>query len=225
MKIGINGLGRIGRLALRVALGGVTRNAADRNKSTRLEVVHLNDPNGCTETIAHLLEFDSIHGKWDAGMTVWGSTPTCRGFDHFNGFYSAASDYFTHNVGAGYDYHFDFGTDWSASGVYTTHHVTTAVQAWVRKQIEHSLHAKTFAYVAHEAVHGPLEVPLSYIEGPCEQLVPADHPSRRIYCGMVRAAVESLRNISESYKSLGIWDETLVILSADNVSSPQGKIC
>lgn len=68
MKIGINGLGRIGRLALRVALGGVIRNAADRNKSTRLEVVHLNDPNGCTETIAHLLEFDSIHGKWNTGI-------------------------------------------------------------------------------------------------------------------------------------------------------------
>eukprot|EP01052_Picozoa_sp_SAG31_P010541 SAG31_NODE_580_length_13940_cov_16.175349_3_plen_79_part_00 len=33
---------------------------------------------------------------------------------------------------------------------------------------------------------------------------------------MVRAADESLRNISESYKSLGIWQETLVILSADN---------
>jgi arylsulfatase A-like enzyme len=23
----------------------------------------------------------SAYGKWDAGMTVWGSTPTCRGFD------------------------------------------------------------------------------------------------------------------------------------------------
>ena len=28
----------------------------------------------------------SAYGKWDAGCTVWGSTPTCRGFDHFNGF-------------------------------------------------------------------------------------------------------------------------------------------
>ena len=40
----------------------------------------------------------SAYGKWDAGMTTWGSTPTCRGFDHFDGFYSAASDYFTHMV-------------------------------------------------------------------------------------------------------------------------------
>eukprot|EP01044_Picomonas_judraskeda_P000316 COSAG03_NODE_14_length_22296_cov_10.813128_6_plen_320_part_00 len=158
----------------------------------------------------------SAYGKWDCGMTVWGSTPTCRGFDHFSGFYSAASDYYTHSVGAGYDYHSDFETDLDARGVYTTHHVTTAVQAWITKQIGHSQEAKTFAYVAHEAVHGPLEVPYSYIEGPCEQLVPADHPSRRIYCGMVRAADESLRNISETYQKLGIWEQTITILSADN---------
>jgi len=158
------------------------------------------------------------HGaQWDAGCTVWGSTPTCRGFDHFNGFYSAASDYFTHNVGGNsLDYHFDFKNDLDAIGVYTTHRVTTAVQTWIAKQIQASASAKTFAYVAHEAVHGPLEVPVSYIEGPCEQLVPASHPSRRIYCGMVRAADESLKNISETYKQLGIWDQTLTIVSADN---------
>jgi hypothetical protein len=119
-------------------------------------------------------------------------------------------------VGTAYDYHFDFQTDLDARGVYTTHHVTTAVQNWISKQIGHSNAAKTFAYVAHEAVHGPLEVPYSYIEGPCEQLVPADHPSRRVYCGMVRAADESLRNISETYQQLGIWEQTVVILSADN---------
>jgi hypothetical protein len=111
-----------------------------------------------------------------------------QGFDHFNGFYSAASDYFTHNVGAGYDYHYDFKIDKSAAGVYTTHHVTTAVQAWIEAQIRHTATAKTFAYVAHEAVHGPLEVPFSYIEGPCQQQIPASHPSRQIYCGMVSHA-------------------------------------
>ena len=158
----------------------------------------------------------SAYGKWDAGCTVWGSTPTCRGFDHFSGFYSAASDYYTHQVGQGYDYHFDVGVDLSAKGDYTTHHVTKAVQAWITKQLQHSKQAKTFAYVAHQAVHGPLEVPVSYIEGPCEQLVPSNHPSRRIYCGMVRAADESLRNISQTYKALGIWEQTITIVSADN---------
>ena len=70
-------------------------------------------------------------GKWDAGMTTWGSTPTCRGFDHFRGFYSAASDYFTHSVGPGFDYHKDVEIDESDAGVYTTTAVTSAVQQWI----------------------------------------------------------------------------------------------
>ena len=74
----------------------------------------------------------SAYGKWDAGCTVWGSTPTCRGFDHFNGFYSAASDYYTHQVGAGFDYHLEThrrsAGDFAAYGDYTTHRVTSAVQ-------------------------------------------------------------------------------------------------
>lgn len=53
LKIGINGLGRIGRLALRLL--------SERQDIT---VVHLNDPGGPAETFAHLLEFDSVHGHW-----------------------------------------------------------------------------------------------------------------------------------------------------------------
>ena len=120
----------------------------------------------------------SAYGKWDAGMTTWGSTPTCRGFDHFRGFYSAASDYYNHGVGAGFDYHRDFEPDPSAMGQYTTELVTGAVQEWIQETMSQRPHAKTFAYVAHEAVHGPLEAPRRFIEGECQALVPADHPSR-----------------------------------------------
>ncbi|RUO63633.1 ArsJ-associated glyceraldehyde-3-phosphate dehydrogenase [Pseudidiomarina insulisalsae] len=52
-KIGINGLGRIGRLALRVA-----------SERDDIEVVRANDPGGTAETFAHLLNFDSVHGRW-----------------------------------------------------------------------------------------------------------------------------------------------------------------
>lgn len=91
----------------------------------------------------------------------------------FNGFYSAASDYFTHQVGPGYDYHNNFQVDPSVSGTYTTEAVTTAVSKWIRRVItpQTAATAKTFAYVAHEAVHGPLEVPMRFIKGECEQLV------------------------------------------------------
>jgi glyceraldehyde 3-phosphate dehydrogenase len=53
MRVGINGFGRMGRLALRAGWG-----ASD------LEFVHINEPRGGAPTAAHLLEFDSIHGRW-----------------------------------------------------------------------------------------------------------------------------------------------------------------
>jgi len=62
-RIGINGFGRIGRLAVR-ALG--TR--------PELELVHVNDPQSDATTSAHLLEFDTVHGRLDAGISADGDT-------------------------------------------------------------------------------------------------------------------------------------------------------
>ena len=53
LKVGINGFGRIGRLALRAAWGW-----------PELEFVRINDPAGDAATHAHLLNFDSVHGRW-----------------------------------------------------------------------------------------------------------------------------------------------------------------
>ena len=53
VKVGINGFGRIGRLALRAAWG-----------YPELEFVHVNEIKGGTHTAAHLLKYDSVHGRW-----------------------------------------------------------------------------------------------------------------------------------------------------------------
>ena len=52
-RIGINGFGRIGRLAFRAAWG-----------REDLSIVHINELKGGPQTAAYLLEFDSVHGKW-----------------------------------------------------------------------------------------------------------------------------------------------------------------
>lgn len=52
-RIGINGFGRMGRLALRAAW-----------EWPELEFVHINEIKGGTAAAAHLLKFDSVHGKW-----------------------------------------------------------------------------------------------------------------------------------------------------------------
>ena len=53
IKVGINGFGRIGRLCLRAAW-----------KWPEIEFIHINDPAGDAGTLAHLLNFDSVHGRW-----------------------------------------------------------------------------------------------------------------------------------------------------------------
>ena len=53
VRIGINGFGRIGRLALRAAWGW-----------PEFEFVHINEPAGDAESGAHLLKYDSVHGTW-----------------------------------------------------------------------------------------------------------------------------------------------------------------
>ncbi|MCW2992589.1 MAG: ArsJ-associated glyceraldehyde-3-phosphate dehydrogenase [Conexibacter sp.] len=71
-RVAINGFGRMGRLALRAAWG-----------SPDLEVVHVNEIAGGPQTAAHLLTFDSVHGRWahdvgasDDALTVDGKAIT-----------------------------------------------------------------------------------------------------------------------------------------------------
>jgi glyceraldehyde 3-phosphate dehydrogenase len=53
-RVGINGFGRMGRLALRAGWG-----------RPELEFAHINEVAGGPETAAHLLTFDSVHGRWN----------------------------------------------------------------------------------------------------------------------------------------------------------------
>jgi glyceraldehyde 3-phosphate dehydrogenase len=72
MRVGINGMGRIGRLALRAAFGAAERPADDPRAGNRLEVVHLNELKGGAAATAHLLEFDSVQGRWRGGIEAAG---------------------------------------------------------------------------------------------------------------------------------------------------------
>lgn len=59
MKIGINGFGRIGRLVFRALWG-----------RPGIQLVHVNDMAGTAATSAHLLEFDSVHGRWQQQLSA-----------------------------------------------------------------------------------------------------------------------------------------------------------
>ena len=68
IRVGINGFGRMGRLTLRAAWD-----------NPELQFVQINDPAGDAATLAHLLEFDSIHGRWDRGITADGEALVIEG--------------------------------------------------------------------------------------------------------------------------------------------------
>jgi len=54
IKVAINGFGRMGRLAFRAAWDW-----------PEFEIVHINEKAGDAATAAHLLNFDSVHGRWE----------------------------------------------------------------------------------------------------------------------------------------------------------------
>ena len=62
ITVGIDGFGRMGRLALRAAWGWKD-----------IEFVQINDPAGDAQTLAPLLSFDSVHGRWQHEAAAEGS--------------------------------------------------------------------------------------------------------------------------------------------------------
>jgi glyceraldehyde 3-phosphate dehydrogenase len=67
-------MGRIGRLALRAAMGAAERQADDPRASNRLEVIHLNELKGGALSTAHLVQFDSVQGRWRADIAAEGES-------------------------------------------------------------------------------------------------------------------------------------------------------
>ncbi|CAN5440984.1 ArsJ-associated glyceraldehyde-3-phosphate dehydrogenase [soil metagenome] len=57
IRIGINGFGRMGRLGFRAAWG-----------QPEIDIVHVNEIKGDSAAAAHLLEYDTVHGRWGHAM-------------------------------------------------------------------------------------------------------------------------------------------------------------
>lgn len=68
IKVGINGFGRMGRLTLRAAW-----------EMDDMEIVQINDPAADAATYAHLLNFDSVHGRWTREASADGKAMSIAG--------------------------------------------------------------------------------------------------------------------------------------------------
>lgn len=59
-KVGLSGTGRIGRMVIRKIL-------SDADSQLKLEAINSTSP---VETVAHLLKYDTVHGTWNADISV-----------------------------------------------------------------------------------------------------------------------------------------------------------
>ena len=67
-RVGINGFGRMGRLVVRAL-----------RQHPELELVHINERAGDATTAAHLLEFDTVHGRYEGTVAVGAHALTIDG--------------------------------------------------------------------------------------------------------------------------------------------------
>lgn len=70
MKVGINGFGRMGRLGFRAGFD-----------HPEYEITQINEAFGTAETAAHLLEFDTVHGRWQRDIGYSDNRITVEGKD------------------------------------------------------------------------------------------------------------------------------------------------
>ena len=71
IRVGINGFGRMGKLALQAGWD-----------NEDLEFVHINEIKGDTACHTHLLQFDSVHGRWGEDKTLSSTKSQIKIDDH-----------------------------------------------------------------------------------------------------------------------------------------------
>lgn len=147
-------------------------------------------------------------GKWHLGFCKWECTPTYRGFDTFFGFYNGQDDYYTLSVAGGKDFR-DNRTPVNATGEYSTFLYARRAESIIK---EHDASKPMYMYLPFQSVHEPLQVPQKY----SDMYSKVHIESRRTYLGMVTAMDEAIGNITKALKTKGMFNDTLIIFTADN---------
>merc|ERR1711963_1371507 len=78
-----------------------------------------------------------------------------------------------------------------------------------------------FLQYASKVAHYPMQAPPEYQE----RFKHIEDDNRRVYAAMVNFLDDQLANITDTMKELGMWENTLMVLSSDNggyVKSPLG---
>ena len=162
-----------------------------------------------------------IIGKWHQGYPQNSDDyhPQNHGFDEFIGYHSGNIDFVSH-VGDHHRHDWWHGRNETNEDGYTTHLINQYSTDFLRR---HAKSDRPFClYIAHEAVHNPVQVPGDPIRRTVKQWNRwkwQDHtPEERVekYRGMTMPLDAGVGEVRKTLVDLGIADNTFVIFFSDN---------
>ena len=156
----------------------------------------------------------AVSGKWHLGEFQPAYLPTKRGFDHQYGLWFGAIDYFTHKRDGKPDWHRNDKP--CGDEGYSTHLIAKEAGRLIR---ERDPAKPLFLYLPFNAVHGPLQVPESYL-APYGNLT----GNRKTYAGMLAAMDEAIGQVVAALEEQHLLDNTLILFSSDNGGPSPGTV-
>ena len=152
-------------------------------------------------------------GKWHEGFFQKKFLPVNRGFDTSFGFLSGAEDHMTQKR--------DCAVDFWRNDAPDTHNGTYDAYMY-RDELDRIFNDRKtdnplFIYLPLHNVHGPIQAPEEWlniyaVNSTCEK--------RRTYQAMVSVADNVTGHLVKLLKSNDLWDNTLIVVSADNGGAP-----
>eukprot|EP01065_Artemidia_motanka_P026718 TRINITY_DN31978_c0_g1_i1.p1 TRINITY_DN31978_c0_g1~~TRINITY_DN31978_c0_g1_i1.p1 ORF type:complete len:539 (+),score=164.55 TRINITY_DN31978_c0_g1_i1:89-1705(+) len=187
---------------------------------------------GMAEVMARAGYETHMYGKWDAGMATPQHTPHGRGYQHSLFYFHHANDYWTSRAGGcpapsgrGHVEMVDLYSGTApAHGKNNSGSCSQSSQAGCTYEDQlfagrvydairgHQKGRPLFLFWAPHIVHTPLQVPERYLQ----RFSFIDDQARQFYHSMVYYVDEAVGNATKLMKESGMWDDTLVVLHADN---------
>ena len=152
-------------------------------------------------------------GKWHQGFFDPAYLPVNRGFDTSSGFLYGGEDHMTERVGCAVDYWKNKAPD-TRNGTYDAYTYRSDLTNIIK---QHDTSKPFFLYLPLHNVHAPFQAPKEWID-----LYPEGSTCdfRRTFQAMVSVADNVTGHVVQLMKERNMWDNTLMVVSADNGGAP-----
>ena len=162
-------------------------------------------------------------GKWHLGSFSAKYAPVNRGFATHVGHWTGQQDYFNHTAKEGENWGYDFrrnmNVSWSDYGKYATDIFTEEALKAINLQNTTNSMQPLFLYLAHLAVHSPLQAPEEIIEMFRDRIL---DPNRRIFAAMLYKMDESVSKIVAALKENNMLENSVIVFTTDNGGPASG---